>query len=283
MKRYTSIILLALVSVLQITAIDKTNVFPDIENWKYGEIKSWNGNNLYVPINGAADLFLAYNFEEMLQTDYMKDSNYISVEVYRHRTPEDAYGVYSQEKPQSDIYFDIGVQGYKEDDYICFVAGNNYIKIRTHEANEQSIIAMNDIAEKQAKALNGGARVPALFSFFPEENKIPFSEMYLNENIMGFSFLRHSYEVSYTGQDGKYTLFILKSDSEEDATSMLKAYLEYLKLPIDKLSDDFYAINDKYTGQIFLVKSDRYLICTRGKISEEMSRHILTELAEKLE
>ena len=99
---------------------------------------------------------------------------------------------------------------------------------------------------------------------------------------MGFSFLRHSFEVSYEGKDGKYTLFILNSDSGEDATSMLKSYLEYLKLPTDQLSDDFYSINDRYTGKVNLVKSGRYLVCSRGNLPEEIGRKILNELAEKL-
>lgn len=282
MKHKSFIFFFLLLTTFQLVAQDQPNFYPEISGWKIGEVKVWDHTNLYVPINGAADLFFSYNFEQMFQTEYSQGESYFTVEAYQHKTPEDAFGVYSQEKPDRDIYVEIGVQGYKEADYFFFVAGRYYIKIRTNKAEESSIQAMNLLAEKLADELNQQAAMPKLFSVFPLDNKVPFSEMYLNENILGFSFLKHSYEVSYENQGSRYTLFILVGDDADDATEMLKSYLEYIKQPVDNLEDNFYSVDDIYSGQIYLVKKGRYLLCSRGSISEEGSKNLLKSIAEEL-
>lgn len=122
-----------------------SSLFPKITDWKLSEPGIWGPHNLYTPINGAADMFLSYNFEEMQAADYSTDSNYISVEVYRHKTPIDAFGAYSQERPDRDIYSDIGVQAYSEDTYIHLLANRYYIKIRTANSDDKSRPAMGCI------------------------------------------------------------------------------------------------------------------------------------------
>ena len=253
--------------------------FPPIDSWEQSEIKVWGPDNLYTPIDGAADLFLAYNFEEMQSIDYTRDSSYISVEVYRHKTPLDAFGVYSQERPDRDLYFDIGVQGYREDEYIHFLVGRYYIKIRTAMANEQSQQAMKKIAAEQARILADDSEFPALFKCFPEEGRKPFSEKYIYENILGFSFLHSSFEVDYQKDNTRYTLYIPRGSDEEDASKMLTEYLQYLKLPTERTEDDFYPVNDIYTGKVYMMKNGRYLICSRGKIGEDESRILFTAIS----
>jgi hypothetical protein len=80
----------------------------------------------------------------------------------------------------------------------------------------------------------------------------------------------------------KYTLFILMGENDQDATSMLKAYLEYLKLTAENLSDAFFSVNDIYTGKVYLRKSGKYLVCARGNISEDKSRELLEEIVKSL-
>ncbi|HEY4785976.1 MAG TPA: DUF6599 family protein [Bacteroidales bacterium] len=282
LKSIVSSILLLLSGITLCKAVDSSNLFPVIESWSLSEKKVYNASNLYNPIDGAADMFLSYNFEEMQAVDYTCDSDYISVEVYRHKTPIDAFGAYSQERPDRNIYFEIGVQGYKEGDYINFLAGRYYIKIRTWRANEKSLKAMHEIARKQAEALNGNTKFPGIFSIFPEKGRIPFSEKYFNENVLGFKFLHSSFEVSYSLDNRSFTLFLLKSQNESEVKNMLEEYFKYLKLTVDDMSDKLYTIDDMYNGKMFILKSGNYLICARGEIAEENIKDVLNEIKGKI-
>ncbi len=260
-----------------------SSLFPQITDWKLSEPRIWGPHNLYTPINGAADMFLSYNFEEMQAADYSTDSNYISVEVYRHKTPIDAFGAYSQERPDRDIYSDIGVQAYSEDTYIHLLANRYYIKIRTANSDDKSRPAMERIAAQQVEMLNKGTSFPKEFAYFPKEGRVPFTERYINENIFGYSFLHSSYEVSYQLNDKSYVLFILQGSSDENARQMLQEYHKVLEIELINTKDGYYYIDDRYTGKIHILKSGKYLICARGDISKEASLEMLNKIKQGLD
>ena len=282
MKTISVSILVLLFGSLQISAQQTPALFPEINDWTKSEPAVYGPHNLYEPIDGAADMFLAYHFEEMQAVNYEKGENYIRVEIYRHGTPIDAFGAYSQEKPDRDIYLNIGVEGYKDADYFNFVTGQHYIKMRTWQVNDTSMEAMDDIAYNLAKTLNNGAVYPKIFNFFPQENRVPHSEKYINEFILGYSFLHSSYEVNYKTDDKRYVLFILEGKDMADGGVMLTKYLEKQNQPADQVNDQFYTIDDRYNGTIYLLKSGKYLICSRGNISEEDSKDLLQRILEKL-
>ena len=72
--------------------------FPDIPGWKpSGDVQTFSPKTLYKYINGAADLYLASDFEELKVAEYVNENKAsVVVEAYRHRTPRDAFGIYSQ-------------------------------------------------------------------------------------------------------------------------------------------------------------------------------------------
>ena len=259
------------------------NYFPEIDNWKISNHRIYTPHNLYNAINGAAELYLKYNFAEMQRVDYLQDTNYITVELYKHHNPIDAFGVYSRERPfQEELYFPIGVQGYKENDYIHFIAARFYIKIRVLNVNEGSEEAMNKIAQMQAKALNNDVKFPNVFAWFPEKGRQVNTEKYYSGDILGYKFLHSSFEVTYRINDRQFTAFILKGDSVEDANEMLQNYFNYFELSFEKSHDNFYRLEDKYNGLITILKKSNWLICTRGNISFEESRLFLTEVSNNL-
>jgi hypothetical protein len=259
-----------------------SSLFPNIKNWKRGEIKTYTPENLYTPIDGAADLFLRYNFEEMTATEYATDSNYISVEVYRHKTPVDAFGVYSQERPEYNIYFNIGVQGYKESDYLNFLAGRHYVKVRANKADEKSMAAMTEIASVMAKNLNNNASFPVIFNAFPSEGRIPFSEKYIPKEVLGYRFLHTSFQAGYNTNGNVYKIFVLAGLDEQDAVKMLNDYFNYLKQPASDTYEGLFQVLDKYNGAIVILKSGKYLLFTQGNISMEESIRLLNEMKTKL-
>jgi hypothetical protein len=263
---------------------DSSGIFPVIQTWSRSEIKSYNSNNLYSPIDGAADLFLRYNFEEMLSTEFHADSNYINVEVYRHKTPVDAFGIYSQEKPDRNIYFKIGVQGYKDEDYLNFLAGCYYVKMRVWKINQNSLAAMNEIASKLAATLNNNSTYPIIFSIFPVDGKIAFSDKYISRDVLGYNFLHTSFQTDYASETGKkYTIFIIKGASENEALGMLKSYFKLLKQPTDDLSDGLYQVYDPHNGLITVLKSGSYLLCVKGENTMENNIKVLNEMKVKID
>lgn len=266
-----------------VLASEPFKLFPKVDHWEIGEIDHYNTNTLYNAINGGSELYLKYNFEGMTTADYLHNDNYITVELYKHASPIDAFGVYSMERPQEDKYLDIGVQGFGESDYTYFVAGQYYIKVRALKVSDESKDAMQAIISKLDMNLNGKAVFPMEFNYFPAKDKIRFSERYINESVMAYSFLRHSYEVKYSNGEKEYTLFMLKSDTEDGAGRMLQAYLEASKMIKDVAKNQFISINDRYNGDIGLMQVGNYLLCSRGDLTQEVSEQLLNEIANNIQ
>ena len=70
--------------------------FPEITGWKQsGEIQTFVPKTLYEYINGAPDLYLAYDFLELKVAEYQNDKKAsVTIDVYRHKNTIYAFGIY---------------------------------------------------------------------------------------------------------------------------------------------------------------------------------------------
>jgi hypothetical protein len=107
--------------------------FPEFPGWNQSEeVQTFVPKTLFEYINGAADLYLAYDFEELKSAEYHNDKKAsVTVDVYRHKTPIDAFGIYSQERLPDANYLDVGVQGYYEKNVLNVLSGDFYVKINS--------------------------------------------------------------------------------------------------------------------------------------------------------
>src|SRR3972149_9613743 len=70
----------------------KAFVFPEVKGWKQaGKPQAFSPETLYEYIDGAADLYLKYEFQELKVAEYRNDRKAsVTVEIYRHKTPNEA-------------------------------------------------------------------------------------------------------------------------------------------------------------------------------------------------
>lgn len=107
----------------------------DIPNWNLKDsVETYLGEDLFMYINGGADLYLEYGFDEVAAGRYMNyQSNSILVDVFKMSSIDAAYGVFtlsstSKGKPQMlgdlsflyDYYFDVWKGPY----FMRFTANN---------------------------------------------------------------------------------------------------------------------------------------------------------------
>jgi hypothetical protein len=258
-------------------------LFPALEGWKQGEIKRYSPENLYMPIDGAADLFLRYNFEEMQSVGYQNGPDAFSVEAYRHATLLDAFGIYSQGRPSMDVYLPLGVQGYAGVDYLNFLAGRYYVEMRTSKPGPKTQAAMRTVAATMAGALNQGATMPSLFACFPAQGRKPNSEKYLARDILGYAFLNHAFQVEYDVDGKSCTLLAMRGLSESEPAAMLQAYCTELQQTAGVVGGGCVVLEDKYQGRVLLWPTGRYLLCLTGDVAPADGRALLAELKSRIE
>lgn len=253
--------LMLLFSAAGVFAMDNSAYFPNLEGWKNPDsLSSYSPENLWDIIDGAADGYLLYDFEEMTMGDYTQSNGqYITLEIYRHQSPDDAFGIYSQERPSKATYINIGGQGYQEAGNLNFFAGRYYVKIRCSGNSAFEVNSVRKLAETIAQMIDPASKLPSQLANFPVEGKIPNSEQYINDNFMGYSFFKNAFIANYNLKGTTFNIFIIPNATADESKAMLMALLKNNGMDQANLQPGIFDIKDKYNGLMKIIWKGKYL------------------------
>lgn len=255
MKKLSIFILLIWTSIFLTYSSDPegTDLFPEIKGWKLTP-----NERVYVPsdlwdlINGAADTYLSYNFIDLHLADYNNDAGVnIRVELYRHSTFNNTFGIYTTERSPDYNFIDIGSQGYLEEGALNFLCGYYYIKITTGDQGDDAQHSLVEIARNVETNLKQDKNWPDIFRIFPS-GPLPYSEHYIAENFLGFEFLHSAFIADYSKDGDDFQVFIIRTDDPQEVLEMLGKYLKFAKQD-PPISDGLYKILDPYNGDIDVI------------------------------
>lgn len=223
--------------------------FPQIEGWQVSEeTRNYQPDNLFDYINGAAELFLTYNFQELHVKEYQQSEKTVKIEVYRHATTLDAFGMYSQERYQDVDFMSIGAQAYGGDGYLNFLKDRYYVKLVAYHTPIESLKLM---ASKMAELLDGKNQFPSELDLLPEKGRKPASEKYIADNYLGLSFLNQVVAADYNGKGSDYSVFVVQG-SPEQLRNILSRYSSFVKKPLKNIDEGVYEFKDPYNGSVIL-------------------------------
>ena len=233
---------------------------PEIGGWhKIEKEEVYFPDNLWNYINGAADMYLEYDFIDLHIAEYRMNEKYFAVELYHHMDNNCAFGIYTQERPSDIEMINIGAQGYQAGAILNFLVEDYYIKLSTNTNDILIENTMLEAAEKIAKIIAESPTFPKIIQCFPDENRISNTEKYIHKNYLGFGFLKHAFTTKYKNEDGEYELFIIENSDPEVNENMIKSYLDFAIQPSDNISEGYFVIRDKYNGDISLYYTGTYI------------------------
>jgi hypothetical protein len=234
---------------------------PVIDSWTISpDIEVFNRDNLYERINGAAPLFFENNFQEMTSLLYTQGDEYITIQAYRHATPEDAFGMYASERSE-DMTFYPGIGGEAQgDDYgLFFFSGCIYVKISAGSESESVTKVFKEIAKGLAEKIDDNPSYPSIFKSFPKEGLIPHTQSYITLNYIGHEFLKPVYTANYNLDGKKVQFFVIDGKSMEGARQILSNYFNFTKQTQNFTEGNLLA-KDRYNGNIPLIWKGQYII-----------------------
>ena len=232
--------------------------FPEIPGFVLTtEATVYEASNLWDFIDGAADLFVSYGFLDLHIAYYRSnDGAEIKAEVYRHDTPENAFGMYSQERSPGLNFVNVGTQGYAEEGIVNFLTGQHYVKLSSNQTGGGIQDSMLVIARKLATAIGHSAGWPKALALLPAEERVPNSEQYIAESYLGYTFLRGAYSAQYHRAE-PFEIFVIPAVSDSAASSMAVALARVNRLT--PCTDGTQLIHDEHQGDIALVRIGKYL------------------------
>jgi hypothetical protein len=180
------------------------------------------GSNLWQYINGAAELYRAYDFVALALQRYRSGKSEMTVEIYDMGSLLNAFGIYAAERSPDLSFIQIGAQGYSEPQMLNFYQGPYYIKLSLDEPGEQKK-SLKEIAAEISRQIGENHDSPPFYQIFPLENRLANTEQYLKKAPLGHPFLAPAYQVAYQKKDHRFQIVVSQSESNNDAAErMLK-------------------------------------------------------------
>jgi hypothetical protein len=180
---------LAILALVVIACVDRTVELPDtlptaeeLAGWeRVGEIEVYDGDSLYALVNGEADSFFAFGFEEVAVGRYAGPGEaMVEVEVWRLATSADAYGLFRSNAHSSQADLGNGadlIPGRR----LVFWQNRYYVQVQAlPQAPDDTLL---ELGQAVAEALPSGAERPQLVVQLPTSGLVEDSISYFHQEI----------------------------------------------------------------------------------------------------
>lgn len=235
------------------------------------EAATYNRDNLFNLVDGQADAFFAYGFEQVVTRRYQNaDGIFANVEIWQLATSADAYGLFHGGRAGQPVK--IGVEGdadpgrrlaFWQDRYFASISASGSI----------SDDVLRDIANGIASQLPAGGTVPNIVSRLPAENIVEGSRLFLHEeisiqnevwlggeNLLGLSPQTNGALARYTLNGATARLLLVEYSTSAQAGDALKAL---------QAGD----VSDLLASQV----NGNYLAAAFGKTEAAQARHLVEQ------
>lgn len=307
MKRNISLFLILILSCLLLLFFssekllsaqqDLNKCLPDegiMKGWKEdGSFQQYKGEDLYLYIDGGAEIYHEYGFRKVIIQDYIsKNEKSISLEIFEMTTPESAYGIYTFKASPEGKELNLGNRGQLADYYLNFWKGNILVTLTGFDEDEETINGLLEIARVVESEIEISGTRPPLVSLLPKKNLVPQSIKYFMGNLglyNSYSFftkdvfgLKEGVKGDY--RDGYSLLLIDYEDNVECQKKLNEAKKSFRESPRYKnykpfVEKAFQVKNDR--GQfIFISSFDRYILIVVGTVTQAQVKKIFLNFQE---
>jgi hypothetical protein len=216
----------------------------EVQGWRaVGDPSPYNPKTIFQYMNGAAELYLAFNFRELKTTRLEKPGRpSIVVEVYEMGSPEDAYGVFTFE--QQDPEVGIGQGSEFGGGLLRFWKRRNFIIIFGEEPGPDIKEAILVLGRRIAATITDSGNPPKILGYLPNTTMSSIkkdawflrSHIHLNQrffvaraNILMLTPDIEAVLARYETKDGRIHILLVRYPTPEKAgaahASFKKAYM----------------------------------------------------------
>jgi hypothetical protein len=180
------------------------------------------GKDLYLFIDGGADLFLEYGFERALAAEYRNaDAATLSLEVYEMRDPAAAYGIYSIRSGEGSPAAALGQEAISRPYYSMFWKGKFYVSVAVSDSSSPCRNGMMAVAHAVDRAIAESGKKPGLVELLPKDDlrKLRYISGYLGFSAARALDLQGIFPATdgAVGSYGDHTLVVMRYPTADDA------------------------------------------------------------------
>ncbi len=251
-----------------------------VPGWVRGsEVRFFNPDDLFEYINGAAENYLIYGFEEVVTTEYkhpQKPSEAV-VEVYRMKDPRNAFGIYASELNPDSEFLKVGSEGYVGGTALHFWSGPYYSKITVFQESEDLKQEMKSFAQRLSEKIGEPGKSLPEIDALPAKDRIPHSVRYLPKDILGQTYLTQGFEARYRKGGDEFKIIVASPGDSEAAKEAMARYRQFTSTSGSVLrdltapADGGFLGKDNYYGNMAALRSGNRIVIALGGSSAEFA------------
>lgn len=144
--------------------------------------ETYDKASLYEYINGAAELFLSYNFRKLLTVRYAgPDEEEIVIDIFDMGDSANAFGVFSHGREQEDGL--VGQGSEYGGGLLTFWKDRYYVSIMAYPETPEKKELVLELGRKLAGAVPADGALPPILALLPEANLVRDSIRYFHHHI----------------------------------------------------------------------------------------------------
>jgi hypothetical protein len=249
--------------------------------------RSFKPDNLWEFIDGAADGYLSYGFQEVASADYAQASmgHQAVIDIYWMKDPLNAFGIYSQERNPEYQFLKIGNEGYTGGSSLNFWSGPYYVKITTFAEEEGLRQEMIKLATAIAGKVPAPGAEPIEVTYFPKENQVPHTIVYLPKDVLAQSYFSHGFQAKYKAAGKEYKMVLVTLESSAAAQEGMERYRLYVSAGGGKVAKELKAPGDGgfsgvdgFYGNMAAIRAGNNIVVVLGVPSEDSGIKMIAEL-----
>jgi uncharacterized protein DUF6599 len=266
----------------------------EIENWQPdGDSEIAVGEDLYLVINGGAEIYHEYGFKNAIFQTYSKSTgNSINLEIYEMESNAAAFGMYSFKTGKEGIPLKLGYTGLLETYYLNFWKGNYLVTLTSMKTDTSCIADLKKLANSVDKKIKCTSNPPSLIPYLPEEHLQKNSITYLkgnlalfNQDIFGPKNI-FGLKEGVIGEYPDYLILIIKYKNIAESKKLYKFAANHFQKSENYKNfanqKTHFEINDSKNNKFWMKSYNNYLIIIRGQEIINTS-NLIDSIKEKIE
>lgn len=259
-----------------------------------GEPQVFKGEDLFVYIDGGADIYFEYGFVQVLVQDYRNPAGHgMSLEIFEMTPAESAFGIYTFKTSPGGKEIDLGDECRLADYYLNLRKGILVVTITGLEQETATEEGLLFLARAVGTRIKGGAARPALAGRLPEEGLKPQSLKFFkgplglanSDRLLAGSVL--GFERGIKGDyDPGYSLILLEFLDEPSGAARFAAGLKFFsqsqKFRKFAPQSRRFEAEDEKGRRVSGVLRGRFLVLVTGADTPEQVKEAMGRLADRL-
>lgn len=267
----------------------------EFAGWKLASpIRTYDKKTIYDYIDGAGELYIAYDFIAVATAEYKDDGNSIIIDIYDMSAPKNAFGIYSLNRYQGANFVNIGNEGILTGPALDFWKGRYFCKVYSLDMSEKYQSDVIKFATNLAEKIQEAGERPSVIEKLPQKGMIPKTEKFFSRKL-GLDNIHFVSEEDVFNLDGEtegaiaeyqldndsFELFVIRYPSSEKANSAFESYVKYLDEKGESVSAGKSNKMVRMDGEFAFVEvEDQYLKGFWGVQAKELAESVLSTIIE---